>query len=269
MLAALIAAWQKRTGSFAGQPAHNDRGILYVSEDPPASLYQTLLRFGVRRDGLHLRDRTDMHPHLPISELCAASIEEAKAEGCDLVVIDTLSAHGGLAAEAEKDSGAIERVMGPMIRLAGTGPAVVLSHHLGRSGTIRGSTALEGRSDIIVEFRKFGQTDDGPKSTQRVLTTRGKFTGEETPEEIVIDLQGDAYVLLGDASSARLRLVIDRVVAFVLGAARWVTISEVEDAVGGNRDAVLRALKSASAPGGVLGFKKVGKSHLYAATGTP
>jgi hypothetical protein len=134
-------------------------------------------------------------------------VEEcATADAVDLVVIDTVSAFAPW--KSENDSAEVMGTLTPLNRLTKAGFAVVLFHHFGKAdGTegrgARGSTALAGAADILLELRRFRPEDLTDR--RRVLSGLGRF--DEIPEEVVIELKADGtgYTAEGDRKAVAMR----------------------------------------------------------------
>ncbi len=132
-----------------------------------------------------------------------------------LVCLDTFSAFNPC--QDENDAAEMLKALTPLHAISEAGAAVLLSHHPrkgdGNEGQAsRGSGALPGFVDIIVEMRRSSSTDR--TSRQRVLTAYSRY--DETPSELVIELaeDGSRYLSLGSKPEA------DR-------KSRWATIGEI------------------------------------------
>jgi hypothetical protein len=116
--------------------------------------------------------------------------------GAEVLVIDTLAAWAGI--EDENAATEVEKALRPVISLAQEkGATVLLLHHLNKSdgpeGTAhRGSSHLVAMADVAVELR---QPEGNAPETRRVLRALSRY--QETPRELVIDLQEGGYVALG------------------------------------------------------------------------
>ena len=120
-----------------------------------------------------------------------------------LVCIDTLSALSP--SDDENDAAKMLAVLTPLHRITEAGAAVLLSHHPrkgdgGEGQASRGSGALPGFVDIILEMRRVKPVEKGNR--QRELTAYSRF--DETLGELVIELAGDgsAYSSLGSPADA-------------------------------------------------------------------
>ncbi|MFL5735050.1 MAG: AAA family ATPase, partial [Chloroflexia bacterium] len=132
----------------------------------------------------------------------------------DLVVFDTT--HNLWGVQNEQDGPQAQAALMPMYMLTEQGAAVLLLFHPTKGDTsegklTRGSGAIGGLVDIIVEMRRFDAERRG--DTRRVLTSYSRF--EETPPEIVIELDKatHTYSLVGtkgEANSAeRIQVILD------------------------------------------------------------
>jgi hypothetical protein len=128
------------------------------------------------------------------------SLVELRAAGrLDLAVIDPLVAF--LPGHTENDAGAILDFLHPLQRLTAAGAAVLILHHPKKGApaagqTARGSGALMGTADILMEMDRIGGAADGDR--RRRLW--GFSRHPDTPRQLVIELSEDGtdYAALGD-----------------------------------------------------------------------
>jgi len=120
-------------------------------------------------------------------------------EPLDLVVIDSLARF--FPGRSENDATAMTDVLLPLGRLTQAGLSVLLLHHPRRKESAvgqaaRGSGALQGHVDVIVEMRPWAPA--GVPSRRRRLAAQSYY--EETPADRVIELSADGtdYACLGD-----------------------------------------------------------------------
>lgn len=190
----------ERGGDLAGDV--EAASVLVVSEE-------TAVLWERRRDRLRLKD----HIHVVRRPfVCRPSLVQwcdfitrltrlVEERGYGLVVFDTLAAFWPV--EDENDSVKVMAALRPLLALAEAGTAVLLIHHPrkgdGTEGQAsRGSGALPAFADIIIELRRYA-----PKSKtdrRRVLTSYGRF--DETPPEVVIELDSDRYRTVGTRRNA-------------------------------------------------------------------
>jgi len=201
---------------FMGQPTLRTPVVL-LSEQSPRSLQQALIRAGLEeRDDLHIlfwhETRGCKWPE--VVEVAAAKCGDV---GARLLAVDTLSQFVGLHGDSENSSGDALLAMQPLQAvIARDGIGVVFNRHERKSGgdvgdSGRGSSAYAGTVDIIISLRRAGQ-DYRP--TVRHLHALSRF--DETPQRTVIELQGMAYVTLGDEESVAAESAQEKVLA-VLG----------------------------------------------------
>jgi hypothetical protein len=137
----------------------------------------------------------------------------AKAIGnFDLVIVDTLSAFAPW--KSENDAAEVMATLTPLNQLTSAGLAVLATHHHGKTDqsegrASRGSTAIAGAVDVILELRRLSPADS--EDRRRVLTGLGRF--EEIPKELVITLNGDgsSYSTSGDRKALVAQEIADMV----------------------------------------------------------
>jgi hypothetical protein len=106
--------------------------------------------------------------------------------------------------EEENSAGAVLAALEPLARAAGEGLAVLIIAHqrkaAGRHGeAVRGNNALTGGVDIVLELER-APADVGSAST-RVLRAVSRFGA--TPDELVLELDGNEYRVHGDLDDLR------------------------------------------------------------------
>ena len=104
----------------------------------------------------------------------------------------------------ENDAGQIVDALVPLQGLAGAGTAILLLHHPSKSDATegrasRGSGALTGFVDVILEFRRFDP--ERREDRRRVLTAYSRFS--ETPDETVLELTDAGYVCCGTKADVK------------------------------------------------------------------
>jgi AAA domain len=202
-LASVLLARMKAGGSLAGLPVAAGRAVV-VSEEPAEQW--------VRRGG-----RLDLEEHVgwycrPFrgrprpgqwEALLERVAEEAGQRGVGLAVVDPLAAF--YPGKSENDACAMLDALAPLQRLAARGLAVLALHHPakkedrgGPSG--RGSGALLGCADILVEMRWYRRA--GEADRRRRLVALSRF--DETPRQLVVELnaEGTDYLSHGDFAAA-------------------------------------------------------------------
>lgn len=190
----------ERGGPLIAEPS--TRPVLVLSEEASG-------HWRGRRDKLSLGDRIHLqsHPFLgrpsltqwhTLIELVSESV--ATDPGYGLVVFDTLPSLWPLV--DENDASAMLATLTPLRRITQAGAAVLLMHHPRKGDATegraaRGSGALPGFVDVIVELRRF--TPDNAHDRRRVLTAYGRF--DDVPPEAVLELGDDGYRVVGDKAT--------------------------------------------------------------------
>src|SRR5262249_38726738 len=104
----------------------------------------------------------------------------------------------------ENDAARVLAALSPLHRITAAGAALLLVHHPRKGDAsefqaARGSGALSGFVDVIVELRRLNPGDH--RDRRRVLTAISRF--DETPPEAVIELTEDGYRTVGSKADAR------------------------------------------------------------------
>jgi hypothetical protein len=205
----LLSLLLQMTGSgstFCGQRVRRAK-VLVVSEEPQSLWVE-------RRDLLGLGDNVEFYtrdtaPFLGkpthhawesfIKHLAGIVVER----GIEVVIFDTIFHFWP--AQDENDSAEVLKSITPLQRLTGAGAGVLLVAHVkksdgGQGTATRGSGALPGIVDVILEFRRFDSSWN--QDRRRVITTYSRYNS--TPEELVVELSEDglSYKLLGDRQDA-------------------------------------------------------------------
>ena len=129
--------------------------------------------------------------------------KDVERVGFDLVVIDSWQAVNP--SQDENNASDTMAALAPLSQLSEAGAAVLLVHHPNKKGNAdqgqasRGSGALTGWVDTIVELRRFSTNDN--RDRRRVLKAYGRF--DETPDEVVVELTDDGYTCVGTAGDAK------------------------------------------------------------------
>lgn len=146
----------------------------------------------------------------------------------DLVIIDTWQAMNPC--HDENDAAGMMDALTPLYEIAEAGAGVLLVHHprkgdAGEGQASRGSGALPGFVDTILELRRFNAQDASDR--RRKLSGRSRF--DETPAEVVIELtDDDGYKLVGTTGDAnrndRLHVIQDLLTDSV-----WISSEQIHD----------------------------------------
>jgi hypothetical protein len=198
MLWHLIATMQK------GEPFLEHRthsvGTTIFTEEATATLSQRRDLFGIGDRPIHA---VQLQPGITWPKVVLYAKERITRHGDSLLIFDTISRFWG--AQDENDAAEQIRLIGPLFALVRHyGVAAVLVHHTrkhrGWEGRgVRGSNALPGAVDIILEFGRLSPADTS--STRRRLDGLSRFS--ETPQTLIADLRGGTYVVNDEVELTR------------------------------------------------------------------
>lgn len=196
---------------FAGEPflglATRATRLVLLSEEGPDTVVEKARQFGAGDVSVLCYPWVANRAWY---EVVASAVVDAKTLGAGMLVVDTLNTWAGLRGEAENQAGAVLEIVQPLRTAAAEGLAVLVVVHHRKSGgdygdAIRGSSALAGAVDIVVDLER---SKLGP--TTRVLRSVSRF--RSTPPELVVELDGGDYLVLGDAATARAEHEADEIV---------------------------------------------------------
>jgi hypothetical protein len=127
-------------------------------------------------------------------------------------VVDTWNQFSGLQGDEENEAGAVLQALAPLRAATTRGLAILIIAHERKSGgahgdAVRGSGALVGAVDIAASLSRRPRLGDNVRSIETV----SRFVG--TPSELLVELNGDAYRVLGESAAARAQLEGEQVVA--------------------------------------------------------
>ena len=189
-----------------------------------------------RRDALGLDDSLALMCRPMMAKPTFSDWREflAHVRGCaeqldaDLIAFDTIAAFAPW--RNENDSAEVMATVTPLNLLTEAGFAVLLFHHHGKMDqsdgrAARGSTALAGAVDVLLEMRRY-KSDDA-EDRRRVLSGLGRF--DEIPSEIVVKLadDGTGYSAEGDKKAVAARDLAAAIVEVLPAEAPGLTAAEV------------------------------------------
>lgn len=259
-------------GRFLGRDLLPSK-VLYVTEESES-------RWAARRDAVGLQDHAEFlvrpftsKPRIERWEEFIAHIGNLITERAyDVVVFDTLANLWPV--RDENDASAVQASLMPLHGMIDK-VALALIHHTRKSDgseatASRGSGALTGFVDTIVEFRRYLPGDRA--DCRRVLTGYGRH--DETPDELVIELTGSGYVERGSRESIRNTELDERVAAILPPREPGLTFDQVMDELGENkpgRTQLTTVLKQGVEVGRwqVSGLGRRGSPFLYWIGGAP
>ena len=230
-------------GALAGQPVAPGRALVITEE--ACTLW-------AKRAREHRLDQVDVlcrpfagRPSEPEwARLCQHVDALVRERGYSLVVFDTIAALWSCA--DENDAAATLRALVPLQAIAEAGAAVLCVHHLrksdGAEGTAsRGSSAIAGFFDFVVELRRF----KGEHDQRRQLSVLSRYE----PLEVVVDRDGG---LLGDPASVATRDVDQAVLAALREAGEsGATADELAETTGLPSTTLRRVLRRLAEAGSV------------------
>jgi hypothetical protein len=208
-------------GALAGLPLAAGKAAV-VSEEGPALWAERSRRLafgpGVCWFCRPFRGRPTPGEWLALIDRLAGLRQE---RGLDLVVIDPLAAF--LPCRGEGDAGTMLDALLPLTRLTALGVSVLVLHHPRKGDpapgqAARGSGALSGFVDILIEMRHYRRAGDNDRRRRLLAFSRH----ETTPRELVIELTADGtdYLAHGDFVSEEFARNWEELRS-VLAAAEW------------------------------------------------
>jgi hypothetical protein len=230
LLAALLS-WMRDGGTLAGGAVRPGKALV-LSEESAAQWNGRRARFAF---GPHVCWICRPFRGKPTAEQWRALVAHIDAlhqrHGFALLVIDALAEF--LPGRAENDAAAVLAALLPLQLLTSAGVAVLLLHHPRKQASAdgqwaRGSGALTGHVDIVIEMRYFSPASSDDR--RRTLLAYSRYG--ETPRRRVIELSstGTDYESLGDLADEEyrrgwsvLRLVLEQ-------AAKKLTRTELHEA---------------------------------------
>jgi hypothetical protein len=228
LILAAVDAITAGASSFLGRTI-TGTPVVYVSEENTATLAHKL----PASPDVRILTRDNAWPKPDWTELVSATVNEATDFGAELVVIDTLAFWAAMAAEREKDAGAAQTVMQPILDAARLGIGFVIPVHQRKGGGddgegLRGSSAFAGAADIVIELERTTY----PR--QRALLTLSRYPS--TPGTLVVsrDPATGTWAVVGEAADrGDARMIADRQALLdVLNGGSALTRTELQDEIG-------------------------------------
>jgi hypothetical protein len=201
LLFSLLAA-MRDGGTFLGQPVRPARALL-LSEEREGTLADKTRRWGrMHHVAVALRHQA---LHLPWPEVVRQAVRAARDWGAELLIIDTFPEWAALPGDTENAAGAVLTALRPLQEAAGAGLAVVLVTHQRKApgehgAAVRGSTALAGAVDVVLELERPPGGALTDQAEARVLRAVSRYAS--TPQEVVVALAEDGFTVLGDTRAA-------------------------------------------------------------------
>jgi 5S rRNA maturation endonuclease (ribonuclease M5) len=178
-----------------------DAPVIMVSEEAPGLWANRRDELGLSKSIYFIKRPSHARPNRAEWQRLIAQVKDhVLAEHAGLVVFDTLPSVWPVV--EENSAGETIDALTPLRDLTEAGAAVLLIAHPRKSDgeeatATRGSGALTGFVDVIVELRRFAPQD--AKDSRRVLKAYGRF--DSIPAKTVLELGPDGYrVLEGGAA---------------------------------------------------------------------
>lgn len=145
------------------------------------------------------------HPASADAPFVEQAVETCLENDLGLLVVDTFDKWVGLRSDDENKAGVVVEKFEPLTHAAAAGICVLVNTHqrkgAGEHGeAVRGSNALAGAVDILVEFERPAAHLNLGK-TARILRALSRYPS--TPDENAVALDDDGWRLLGDIGEAR------------------------------------------------------------------
>lgn len=223
---AMSEAIAREAGSFLGR-AIDGAPVVYVSEETAGTLAHKLPAI----DSIRVLTRDAVWPKPTWAELVEGSIDEAVRIGAALLVVDTLPYWASLPPEAEKDAGAAQAAIQPLVNATREGLAVLVPLHQRKGGGedgegVRGSGAIAGTADIVLELERV----KNPR--ERALLALSRYPS--TPGSLLItrDPTTGGWAAIAEGERADARSIADRQAILTALADAELTRAELEEATG-------------------------------------
>jgi hypothetical protein len=242
----LLKAMDGSRTDFLGYPVAPGK-VLVISEEDEGLCAD-------RRDELGLGDHVwwkiqpmEQRKNLAAwSTFIAEAVERVGRYQFDLVVIDTISKVWPVA--DENAAAQVEAALVPLWKVTSTGAAVMIVHHTRKSGgehftASRGSGGLPAFADIILEYRRFSESDK--KCPKRIMEGTGRY--RNTPKKQLIELTDEGYVNHGDPDDSDVRVKVktfdwEETLREVMTEAKEsetpLTFDQIKDAIASKREGV-------------------------------
>lgn len=152
-----------------------------------------------------------------------------RSDRLDVVIFDTLASLWPCS--DENDASKVLLALTPLHHLTRAGAAVLLVHHPrksdgGEGQASRGSSALPGWVDVILEWRRFDPQSQ--EDCRRTLKGFSRF--DETPADVVVELTAGGFRTVGNRGDAKRSDRLEGIADLVPETPPGMTVEEVRDA---------------------------------------
>lgn len=228
-------------------------GVVYLTEQPPASFRETLSRAGLlgRADVSVLFWRETLG--VPWSDVVRSAIAKCKACGAGLLIVDTIAQFARLHGDAENSAGDALLAMEPLQEAAAADIGVVMVRHERKSGgdvgdSGRGSSAFAGAVDTILSLRR---PEGKTRPTLRVIQALSRFS--EVPDEVIIELTDEGFVSHGSKRNVALEEATAAILRCAPGSRdHAVSLNKLIELTGATRSTAQRVVDSLLKDGRLL-----------------
>jgi hypothetical protein len=168
-------------------------GVLLLTEEREGTLAEEARRWELN-GSIHVLMRHQAQG-CRWADAVAQAVSYCRDHDLGVLVVDTFDKWTGLRGDAENNAGSVLEVLEPLQQAAAAGLVVLLVAHQRKSfgeygEAVRGSNALAGGVDVVVELERAKQTLATGTST-RVLRAVSRYAS--TPEELVGELTDGGY----------------------------------------------------------------------------
>jgi len=180
--------------------------IVYLTEESRTTFLRALRRAGIGKENdLHILFWSETLGLQGVNrtrpkweDVVEQAVNEAKAYGAKLLVVDTFAQFAGLVGDKENIAGDVLAAMMPLQQARDLGIAILVIRHerkeggaVGESG--RGNSALTGSVDIVLRLKR---PEGQGHSNRRLLEALSRF--DETPRMLNIELANGEYQTVGE-----------------------------------------------------------------------
>ncbi len=187
--------------------------------------------------------------------------DQAVKHSVDLVIIDTLAEFWSVG--QEKDPNETKDALRPLSALLNKNIAVLCVHHAGHAGEReggigRGSTAIAGDFDIIMQFLRYDKEND--EDTRRIIKGSMSRFRNDTPMSLVIRLTEDQYTAEGTRKEVAEKDRQEPIIELLRISDSRLTMKEIQDNLGIPRSTAYRDLQDLKRKGIVDEIHGYGKT---------
>ena len=209
---------------FLGRKSRHAQALL-LSEERGPGLREKAERLG---DDLHLLTHAERAGR-SWPEIVSQAAAYCHEHDLSVLVVDTFAPWADLHGDAENDAGAVIEALAPLLDAAASGLAVLIVVHQRKSGgehgeAVRGSSALPGAVDVIVELER----ERGLADNTRALKSVSRFPS--TPAALVFRFDGQRFEPFGDLGEARAVSETQKIIACLAESAATMTADEIAEA---------------------------------------